>query len=205
MVANPVELLFGTYRRRILALLLMRPDEALHVREIARLTEIPAGSLHRELKLIADAGLLLREPMGNQVRYKANRESPIHAELASMFRKTLGLADLVREALAPVASGIDVVFIFGSMAQGSETPTSDVDVMVLGKVPFTKVVAALAPLRERLGREVNPVAMTKAEFLQKLAEGDRFAKRVAAEPKLFLIGAADDLGQPAQDRPAQGA
>jgi hypothetical protein len=77
--------------------------------------------------------------------------------------------------------------------------------MVLGKVPFAKVVAAVAPLRERLGREVNPVAMSKAEFLQKLAEGDRFAKRVAAEPKLFLIGSADDLGQPAEDRPAQGA
>jgi predicted nucleotidyltransferase len=205
MPANPVELLFSSYRRRILALLLLRPDEALHVRELARLTKVPPGSLHRELKLLADAGLLLREPMGNQVRYRANRASPIHAELAAIFRKTVGLADLVRDALAPLAGRIDAAFIFGSMAQGGETATSDVDVMVLGKAPFARVVGALAPLRERLGREINPVAMPKAEFRRKLAEKDRFAVRVAAEPKIFVMGSADDLGKPAQDRPAETA
>ena len=42
------DLLFGTYRYRVLSLLLLRPGDRFHVRMIARLTGIPAGSLHRE-------------------------------------------------------------------------------------------------------------------------------------------------------------
>ncbi len=65
MTANPVELLFTAYRRQVLGLLLLRPDDSLHVREISRLTGVPAGSLHRELRTLTEAGLLLREPAGN--------------------------------------------------------------------------------------------------------------------------------------------
>lgn len=87
MGANPIELLFTAYRRQVLGLLLLRPDDCLHVREISRLTGVPAGSLHRELRTLTEAGLLLREPAGNQVRYRANRAAPLYPELAGIFRK----------------------------------------------------------------------------------------------------------------------
>jgi predicted nucleotidyltransferase/DNA-binding transcriptional ArsR family regulator len=87
MGANPIELLFTAYRRQVLGLLLLRPDDSLHVREISRLTGVPAGSLHRELRTLTEAGLLLREPAGNQVRYSANRAAPLYPELAGIFRK----------------------------------------------------------------------------------------------------------------------
>lgn len=199
--ANPVELLFSSYRRQILALLLLR-DEGFHVREIARLTGVPAGSLHRELKALSEAGLLVRQPAGNQVRYHANKSNLIYPELAEIFRKTVGLADVVRDALAPLADKIDVAFVFGSVVQGRETAWSDVDVMVLGKLPFAGVVAALAPLRMRLGREINPVVMSKTDFRNKYRGKDRFVVRVAKEPKIFLIGSSDDFGKLAQDRAA---
>lgn len=194
MPTNPVALLFNAYRRQVLGLLLLRPEDSLHVRELSRLTGVPAGSLHRELRALTEAGLLLREPAGNQVRYRANRTCPIFPQLAEIFRKTTGLADLLRDALAPLADRIEAAFVFGSMAQGSETATSDVDLFVLGKASFVEVVAALAPLRERLGREVNPAVMRRAEFAAQRAKKDRFVKRVMAEPKLFVIGSADDLG-----------
>jgi predicted nucleotidyltransferase len=198
--ANPVEFLFGSYRRQILALLLLR-DEGFHVREIARVTGVPAGSLHRELRALSEAGLLVRQPAGNQVRYHANKSSVIYPELAEIFRKTVGLADVVRDALAPLAEKIDLAFVFGSVAQGRETATSDVDVMVLGKLPFARVVGALSPLRTRLGREINPVVMTRTDFRNKHRGKDRFVARVAKEPKIFLIGTADDFGK--QDRAGQ--
>ena len=198
---NSVELLFNSYQRQILALLLLR-DEAFHVREIARLTGVPAGSLHRELKTLSEAGLLAREPAGNQVRYYANKSNVIYPELAEIFRKTVGLADVVRDALALLAKKINLAFVFGSVAQGREASTSDIDVMVLGKVPFASVVSALVSLRTRLGREINPVVMTKADFRSKYLAKDRFAVRVSKEPKIFLIGTADDFGKLAQDRAA---
>lgn len=187
-------LLFGTYRKQVLGLLLLRPDESLHGREIARLTGVPAGSIHRELRALTDAGLLLREPAGNQVRYRANRASPIYGELAEIFRKTSGLVDLLRDALATLADRIEVAFVFGSIASGTESAGSDLDLFVLGDASLKDVVHALLPLRERLGREINPVVMTRAEFAAQRAGKDRFVTRVASEPKLFVIGTADELG-----------
>ena len=187
-------LLFSAYRRKVLGLLLLRPDESLHVREISRLTGVPAGSLHRELRALTDAGLLQREPAGNQVRYRANRACPIFSELTEIFRKTAGLVDLLRDALAPLASRIESAFVFGSMARGTEGANSDVDVFVLGDASFGDVVGALSPLRNRLGREINPVVTSPADFAAQRASRDRFVTRVMDEPKLFVIGVPDDLG-----------
>jgi predicted nucleotidyltransferase len=194
MAKQFMDLLFSSYRRKVLGLLLLRPDDSLYVRQIARLTGVPAGSLHRELAALERAGLLLREPLGNQVRYRTNRANPIHAELVEIFRKTSGLADLIRDALAPLADRISMAFVFGSIAREAAAADSDVDVCVLGDVTLVQVVGALAPLHERLGRVVNPVVMTLAEFRKQRKTGDRFLRRLSSEPKIFVIGSADDFG-----------
>lgn len=200
--AQLVELLFGAYRRQVLALLLLRPDESFYVREIGRLTGVPAGSLHRELKALTVAGLLVRSAAGNQVRYQASRECPIYEELAAIFRKTAGLADVLRNLLSPLADKILLAFIFGSMAQAKARATSDIDLLVIGAVSFSAVVEACHVGRERLGREVNPVVMSKTAFQAKHREQDRFVSRVLKEPKIFLIGEASELGKLAEDRTA---
>jgi len=195
-----IDLLFGAYRRRILGLLLLHPEQSFYVREIMRLAGVPSGSLHRELTALTAAGLLTRSVLGSQVRYQADRSCPMFEELASIFRKTTGLADVLREALEPLGDSVRTAFVFGSIAQGKERGTSDVDVMVLGSARFERVVEALMPVGERLGREINPVVMTPGKFRAQLKTRDRFVSRVAREPKLFIMGDAGELGEPAQDR-----
>lgn len=202
--ASPAEILFSTYRRQVLALLLLRPEERFHVREIARLTGIPAGSLHRELKLLSDAELLKRQEVGRQVYYSANRQSLIFDELAGIFRKTVGVRDVIRKALLPLEDEIELAFIYGSVARGKERSDSDIDLMVLGRASFTAVVAAIAEIHERLGREINPVVMACGDFAQKHGI-DPFLQRVVREPKIFVMGSADDLGKLAEDRAIEGA
>lgn len=197
-----VEILFGAYRRQVLSLLLLRPDESFYVREIGRLTGIPTGSLHRELKLLSAAGLLRRTVVGNQVRYQLDQSCPIHEELAGVFRKTAGLADVLREALSPLAGQIRLALVFGSVARGKERSTSDVDVLVVGSVAFATLVEVLSETSGRLGREVNPVVMPMADFKAKLRSGDRFVSRVAREPKIFLVGDARDFAKLAENRSA---
>jgi DNA-binding transcriptional ArsR family regulator len=91
------DLLFGAYRHRVLSLLLLRPGDSFHVRMIARLTGVPAGSLHRELRLLAYAGLLSAERQGNQIRYSANQASPVFEELAAVLEKTAGAPPLLQD------------------------------------------------------------------------------------------------------------
>jgi predicted nucleotidyltransferase len=192
-------LLFPEYRRRVLSLLLLHPEEALHGREVARRVGLPAGTIARELRKLSDAGLLAREQRGNQQVYRAGTESPIFSEVASILRKTFGLADVLAEALAPEAARLRVAFVFGSVAQGRETAGSDVDVMLIGDTPFRRAVELLYPAQSRIGREVNPKVFTAAEF----SAGSRseiLLADVLAKPKLFLIGNAHDLEELARDQ-----
>jgi predicted nucleotidyltransferase len=200
---NLVRTLFSHYRCQVLALLLLRPDEHLHVREIARMTGLPAGSLHRELKLLTNAGLLVRQTVGNQVHYQANRNCPIFDELASIFRKTSGLADLLLEALLPLKNDLELAFVFGSMANGKQQTTSDIDVFIIGTVSFETAVQALTTTQSLLKREINPVVMTHERFTKSIEGGDRFISRIIAEPKIFIIGDSNDFGELTKNRNAE--
>jgi hypothetical protein len=46
--------------------------------------------------------------VGNQKHYRANASAPIFEELQSLVLKTSGLVDVLRAALAPLASQIDL-------------------------------------------------------------------------------------------------
>jgi predicted nucleotidyltransferase len=188
--------LFPEYRRRVLGLLLLRPDEALHGREIARRVGLPAGTVTRELTKLALAGLLKREKRGNQQVYSADTAAPVFAELASILRKTSGIADVLAEALAPLATQLRFALVFGSVAQGRETAHSDVDLMLVGDVKFRSAVQSLHAAQTALGREINPKVFTADEFAAKArAKTEPFIADVLAKPKIFLIGNAYDLEQ----------
>lgn len=186
--------LLGTTRSAVLAALFLHPEAALHVRELARVTGASPGSLHRELRMLTKLGLLERTEVGRQVHYRANRACPVFDELAGLLCKTSGLADVLREALAPLSGRIAAAFVYGSMATGEEGPRSDVDVMVLGQAGFAELVRALSPTQETLGREVNATVMKPAEFARRRKAGDGFVAALVREPKIWLMGGEDDLG-----------
>lgn len=187
-MASTAAFLLGRTRSAVLGALFLRPESSLHVRELARLTGASPGSLHRDLRAMTDLGLLVRQEVGRQVHYRANTDSPIFAELSGLLRKTAGVADVVRDALAPVADQIELAFIYGSMARGTEHAHSDVDVMVVGDVDFGALIVALAPVQERLRREINPTLFTRRDFETKRKQRDSFLAQVWEGPKLWLIG-----------------
>jgi predicted nucleotidyltransferase/DNA-binding transcriptional ArsR family regulator len=188
-----IDLLFGEYRKKILSQLLLNPEADYHVRELARLTGTTPGSLHKELSRLASAGLLLRKEQGNQVRYQANRQCPVFPELAGLLRKTAGAAGLLAQALAPLQPSL--AFIFGSVARGTETAASDVDVLVVTERGFGEVVRALHGAQTTLAREVNPVVYTPSEMQKHVAEQDPFVMNLLAGPHIYLHGSPDDLSQ----------
>jgi predicted nucleotidyltransferase len=187
--------LFPGYRRRVLGMLLLHPEESLHGREIARRTGLAAGTLTRELKRLADVGLLNRQRRGNQLVYSANRDAPIFEELAGILRKTSGLADVVAEALEPVTDRVDVAFIFGSVARGAETQGSDVDVLIIGSIDFGTVVDALHTAQQRLARDINPKLFSAREWKVKLREKNPFVLDVLSRKKIFLVGDENGLAE----------
>jgi predicted nucleotidyltransferase len=198
--------LFGATRRAVLRILFGRCDERFYFRQIVRAAQLGTGAVQRELLHLWNAGIVSRTTCGVQTYYRANSECPIFGELRGLVLKTFGVAEVLRAALRPLESGIDVAFIYGSVASGTETAASDVDVMVVGgRVSLDDVVAAFAHAQRDLGREVNPSVFRTAEFCRKLAAGQHFLTSVVAAARVFLIGDERELARLAGIRVAEGA
>jgi predicted nucleotidyltransferase len=187
--------LFGRARRLILGWLLGHPDESFFLRQIARQTGLPIGSVQRELEALTAAGLLTRKTQGRQVYFQADRASPVFPELQSLFVKTAGVADAIRAGLGPLLDRIDLAFVYGSTARGEVRNQSDVDLMVIGSVTFGEVVDALGNTQGILGREINPTVYSPDEFRKKVRAGQHFLTSVLRTPLVFVTGTRNDLGR----------
>jgi predicted nucleotidyltransferase len=192
--------LFGKTRRALLALFYTHPDESFYLRQVIRAISLGQGTVQRELSNLTRAGLIIRSSRGNQVFYRANRESPVFPELQSLMVKTAGVADILREAFRDLKGRIRLAFIYGSFAIGTFRNQSDLDVMVIGKVTFAEVAEAVRSAQEILGREVNPTVYSPTEFQKKVGTGHHFLKSVVKAPKTFFIGEERELTRVGQKR-----
>jgi predicted nucleotidyltransferase len=184
--------LFTESQQRVLGLLYGQPGRSFYTNEILRMTGMGVGTIKRELERMRSVGILSLRRVGNQLHYQANPKCPIYNELLGIVKKTFGLGDVIRAAMQPLASKIEKVFIFGSVAKGKESQGSDLDLMIIGNVDFTEVVTLLYPLQERLGVEINPKIYTKIEWMRLVNSKDAFAKDVINQPRLPVIGTLED-------------
>lgn len=190
--------LFTESQTRVLRWLFGQPDRGYHINELLRLTGLGSASLQRELKKLAEAGLVRSERIGNLRRFQANTESPVYGELVALTRKTLGVEPMLKTALQPLAPKLDAAFIYGSVAKGTDKAKSDIDVMLIGrKLMLSKVLELVVPLEGQLGRKINPTLLTPPELKRRRAERDSFVNRVLAQPTIPLIG---DVPGPARAR-----
>ena len=192
--ANLSDALFTATQQRVLGCLFGQPGRSFSISELIQTTGAGSGAVQRELARLSGSGLLSVEQLGKQKLYRANPASPIHDEIVAIVRKTFGLAMPLRDALMPLADRLHAAFVFGSVAKGSDTASSDIDLMLVSDaLTYADAMAALHPLMERLGREINPTLYTRAELRKRIAEGNSFVTRVLAQPRLWLIGNDDAL------------
>ena len=188
------DVLFAGVQQRLLALFYGQPDRSYYTNELLRLTATGRGGLQRELTRLVTSGLVNVTTVGNQKHYQANRAAPIFNELRSIVLKTFGLADVMRDALSALATEIRLAFIFGSVAKGSDTAASDIDLLVVSdNMAYADLFGALSAAEETLGRKINPTLYSSFEFERKVRDDNHFVTRVLAQPKIFLKGAEDDL------------
>jgi predicted nucleotidyltransferase len=204
------DVLFTGVQQRVLGLLFGQPDRSFYANEIARLGNTGRGALQRELERMTASGLITLSAIGKQKHYQANRRSPVFGELRGIALKTFGLSDVLRLALAEYADAIALAFIFGSVAKGTDTAASDIDVMVIADgLTYSALFEALAKAEETLGRKISPTLYSPEEFNKKIQGDNHFVTRVINQPKIILTGdeSAIPAGKPAEfaeDRPTQG-
>lgn len=189
--------LFSATQQRVLGTLFSQPDRSFYASELIAVARGGSGAIQRELARLEGVGLIDSTRIGNQKHYQANRKSPIFNELRGIVLKTFGIADVLRAALQPLTSKLDVAFIYGSVAKRTDTSGSDIDVMLIGKgLSYPDVVEALATSEKRLGRSINPTIYGANEFQRKLSADNSFLQRVLKQPRIMLIGDESAIAEP---------
>jgi len=198
--SSTADALFPKVRQRVLSVLFGAPDRSFYTNEVIGLAQSGAGAVQRELADLAGAGLLTVRKQGNQKHFQANAASPVFAELRGLVLKTMGLADVLRAALAPLAPQIARAFVFGSIAKQQDTAESDVDLLVVSDtLGYGDVFAALEGASQTLGRTINPALYSAADFQARLQGDNAFINRVMQQPKIWLIGQEELLShEPSQ-------
>ena len=195
------EALFTTTQQRVLGLLYNQPYRSFYTKEILRATGMGVATIKRELDRMVAAGILSLRRQGNQHHYRANPDCPIYNELRGIVRKTIGIVDALQEALVPLADRIEWAFVFGSIASGKDSATSDVDLMLIGEISFAESVAALHPVQASLQREINPKVYHPDEWQHLVDQNDAFVSEVLANPRLEIMEKQNELAESGRDRP----
>lgn len=181
--------LFSDSQARLLPWLFGQPERSYHLSELRRLTALGSATLQRELNRLEQSQLVQSTRIGNLRCFQANPSSPIYAELVAITRKTLGVTPELQQALQPLIQKISLAFIYGSIAKGTDTAASDVDVLLVGKgLLLNDILKLLLPLEVSLARKINPTCYTPSEYAKRLAEPDSFVNRILAQPIVPLIG-----------------
>ncbi|NLP06317.1 nucleotidyltransferase domain-containing protein, partial [Candidatus Fermentibacteria bacterium] len=160
--------------------------------ELIRLAASGVGAVQRELKRLVSSDLVVVIPAGRQKRYQANRNCPVFDELHGLVIKTVGLALPITNALEPMSDRILSAFIYGSIAKGSDRAGSDIDLMIIGDdLSYPKVLAALQPVENVVGRQISVNLMKPAEWIRRMTSEDSFVSRIMSQQKIILIGSED--------------
>ncbi len=192
--------LFGRTRQRVLALLFGQPERRFFLNELVRHVNAGKGAVQREIERLVSSGLAELATEGRQRYVRASPTSPVFAEIEALVRKTFGVADVLRVALAPLSDRIEFAGVYGSVARGTAHARSDVDLLVIGDVDYLALAGRLVEPESALGRAINPTLFTRREWQQRLRKGGGFALGLLQEPMMVLMGNFDELGKPREDR-----
>ena len=185
--------LFTTTQQRVLSLLFGQPSRSFFASELIELTGSGSGAVQRELQRLASSGLVTVTRVGKQKHHQANPDSPVFEELCGLVLKTVAMAEPIRQALEPLAHRIALALVYGSVAKGTDTAVSDIDLLVVAdQMMLEDIYSALAPVETKLRRKVATTLYTTKEFAERKAAGSAFLTRVLADEHLVLIGTEDE-------------
>jgi predicted nucleotidyltransferase len=184
-------------RVKVLAFLLLNATEEYHIREIARRAGVPLKAAQRELALLEEIDLIERHRRGHQVFVAVQTNHPLYVDLRSLLVKTEGLATPLRQALAPI-EGVEAAVVYGSVAAGSDTGRSDIDLLVVGAPDELEFHEAVSALEEALGRSINYTLLSRDELDVRLRRNDPFLGRVLTGSLIPVVG---DVGAGRRPRP----
>jgi predicted nucleotidyltransferase len=203
--SNSLDPLLSRSVQEILTALLLEREKPWYLRDLAKRLNRTPSTLQRPLDSLVRAGILKKWTEGNRAYFAAEPGCPILPELRGLLEKTVGLLDVLGDALRRHAKFIQVAFVYGSVASGKERSESDVDLLIIGRTTLSDLSPTLSRAEDRLRRPVNATVYLPSEFAEKLARRNHFLRSVLAKEKIFVVGTAHELEELAKPKPRRTA
>ncbi|MGA2061721.1 MAG: nucleotidyltransferase domain-containing protein [Thermoguttaceae bacterium] len=176
--SSPIDALISKTTQGLLAATVLQPQRSWYLSDLAKHLGRRPSSLQKPLAALVSAGILCRRKDGNRVYFQADPACPFLDELQGIIAKTVGLIDVLREALLPLAPDITAAFVHGSVAKSLERASSDIDLIVIGSLGLSKLSPVLEAVEEHLGRPINASVYSPQEFSKKIKAKNHFLHAV---------------------------
>ncbi|MBW6461491.1 MAG: nucleotidyltransferase domain-containing protein [DPANN group archaeon] len=174
---------------RILRFFYENKNQCIHLRELARKTELNENSAYRFLNKLELSRILSSEKEGNMKRYKIKKTKETYA-LFTCFdtEKMQQLNTLRKDAINIFIDTLDekpiIMFLFGSTAKNNYTKESDIDILLISnkKIDTTN---AKNYVETQTSMKINDFQITLPKFKKEI--------KIKEEP---VIQSAIETGYP---------
>ena len=196
--ASLADALFPKVRQRVLAVLFDAPERSFYMGEVIAIARSGTGAVQRELADLAAAGILSVHKRGKQKHYQANPEAPIFEALRGLVGKSMGVANVLRSTMAPVARHVSAAFVHDDPAPSASTKAPAVTVVLFGKHLADEAVAnavaqAMQDASNNLARQLSFTLYTPETLDSAVAKNSNFLSHLLQPSKTWLVGNESDL------------
>ncbi len=182
----------------ILKLLFLNSSNEFHANDMARKTGLAPSTITKEMPVIQNIGLVLRRTQGNLVFYKINNQSVIYSELKRIFLKFEMLDEIISRDLPK--EKIKYALIYGSFAKGTESQSSDIDLLIIGDVNENTLLRSISKTERTIGREINYLLWKEEEFLERVGKKIPLIREISKTPIMMIVGEEDEFKRSIETR-----
>lgn len=182
-------MLISTGRKKILEVFMKNPFKEIHLREIARLSEVSLTNVDSSLKLFVKNDMFERRDVSNMVFFKPNFKSENLLKIfeflelgkrKGFYNKNKKIARLLQKYTQDIIDlsnkKIQLVMLFGSVARGEWTKGSDIDILVVVSEKDKDVTADLSKAKIDVSPllEIRPISTTVDRFVEGFSKKTEF-------------------------------
>jgi uncharacterized protein len=173
--------------QKVLGLTFADPERSFTLNELLACAGGGHGSSQRQIERLIASGVLEEGPRrARQRAIKANTGYFLYPELRSIAMKSFGLAEPLIEALRPFEHEIEESFVFGSIAKGTDTYRSDIDLIVVGDAKLMALTSAMFDVERSIGRPVHLNLYTSTEWAR-LKQTDPVLAQISEASKIRIL------------------
>lgn len=179
-------------RRKVLELFFHRPTENFYLRRVVREINEEVNAVKRELDILTEEKLLLRERRLNKVYFSLNKNYQFYDEFLRIFSKTNKMALSIHSNLSKIGK-IKFIAMSTKFPKNLIIKDDEIYLLLVGVVVVIEIESIIKEVEKEFGRPINYSTMTESEFVFRKKNNDPFIWRFLKQPKIMLVGVEEEL------------